>query len=102
MMIEPYLATMKQRCAEQPHGTRSRYVSGCKCVPCRAANSRYQSGRFYAIRDGDWNGFVNAATARAWLADNMDLHLLVKSDKYNNKYRYCFGNRQRIDGEPFL
>ncbi len=66
-MIEPYLSTMKQHCGEEPHGTRSRYVSGCKCVPCRAANSRYQSQRFYAIRDGDWNGFVSAATARGWL-----------------------------------
>lgn len=26
------------------HGTRSRYVQGCKCERCKAANRRYQRG----------------------------------------------------------
>lgn len=27
------------------HGTRSRYTSGCRCAPCRAANTAYQRAR---------------------------------------------------------
>lgn len=59
---------MRAHMAERPHGTRSRYASGCKCVPCRAANSRYETERFQARRNGDWNGYVSAATAREWLS----------------------------------
>ena len=65
--IGPYLTALKQRGAERPHGTRLRYISGCKCVPCRAANSRYETGRLRARREGDWNGYVDAATSREWL-----------------------------------
>lgn len=49
----------------RPHGTRIRYLGGCKCVPCRAANSRYETERALARKNGDWNGFVKAErTAR--------------------------------------
>lgn len=27
---------------EPPHGTRRRYLRGCGCEECRAANTRYQ------------------------------------------------------------
>ena len=53
--------------ANKPHGTRIRYMGGCKCVPCRAANSRYESGRLEARRNGDWNGLVDAGRARRHL-----------------------------------
>lgn len=48
-----------------PHGTRVRYMTGCRCVPCRAANSRYESARAVARKNGDWNGIVAADMARA-------------------------------------
>jgi hypothetical protein len=58
-MISPKdLASVRVRFAEQPHGTRHRYLGGCRCVPCRAANSRYSSERTAAQRGGDWRRFV--------------------------------------------
>ncbi len=52
---------------DRPHGTRLRYISGCHCVPCRAANSRYECARAAARRAGDWRGIVPADAARAHL-----------------------------------
>lgn len=57
----------------RPHGTRLRYMSGCRCVPCRAANSRYETLRLRRRAMGDWNGYVPAAEARA--------HVLALSDR---------------------
>ena len=65
--------------AGKPHGTRIRYVGGCRCLPCRAANSRYESERQAARKLGDWNGLVDAAalpgntfsTSRAWVLNAM-------------------------------
>jgi hypothetical protein len=58
-MISPKdLASIRVRFAEAPHGTRHRYLGGCRCVPCRAANSRYSCERAAAQRAGDWRGFV--------------------------------------------
>lgn len=50
-----------------PHGTRVRYVTGCKCMLCRAANSRYETDRAKARANGDWNGLVPAWMARKHL-----------------------------------
>jgi len=50
--------------AEKPHGTRLRYMSGCKCLLCRAANSRYECERAAARRAGQWNGLVSASVAK--------------------------------------
>lgn len=55
----------RERLAERPHGTRLRYMGGCRCVPCRAANSRYETERSAARRAGEWNGIVLAAPAAA-------------------------------------
>lgn len=48
------------------HGTRSAYVSGCRCDDCRRSHARYERARRTARRE-------EAATARAaepaWLAD---------------------------------
>jgi hypothetical protein len=49
------------------HGDRLRYMAGCRCVPCRAANSRYECERLAARKAGDWNGCVSAAKARKHL-----------------------------------
>jgi len=55
---------IKAASARQPHGTRARYAGGCRCLPCRAANSRYECARFRARREGDSRGIVDAAKAR--------------------------------------
>ncbi|MCW5959306.1 MAG: hypothetical protein KIS76_04035 [Pyrinomonadaceae bacterium] len=52
----------------KPHGTRLRYMSGCKCVPCKAANSTYEVGRAKARKNGEWNGIVPADRARRHIA----------------------------------
>lgn len=49
---------------DRPHGTRLRYISGCKCVPCRAANSRYETARARARFYGDRRGLVSAKRVR--------------------------------------
>lgn len=54
-----------ERLAERPHGTRMRYLGRCRCVPCRAANSRYETERQAARKRGEWAGVVPAAPARA-------------------------------------
>lgn len=53
--------------ADRPHGDRLRYVGGCRCDDCRAANARYERERIAARRAGDWNGIVPADRARAHL-----------------------------------
>lgn len=58
---------MRGVCLKKPHGTRQRYVGGCKCMPCRAANSRYETERALARKNGDWNGVVDASPARSHL-----------------------------------
>ncbi len=50
--------------SSKPHGTRIRYMAGCRCLPCRAANSRYEVERQAARRRGEWNGIVPAVQAR--------------------------------------
>lgn len=55
---------LRERLAEKHHGTRHRYLAGCRCMLCRAANSRYETERARLRRGGDWNGIVNAAEAR--------------------------------------
>ena len=50
--------------AHKPHGTRLKYMAGCKCLRCRAANSRYECERSASRLAGDWNGLVPATAAR--------------------------------------
>lgn len=52
---------------DKPHGTRIKYMGGCKCMLCRAANSRYEVERAAARKAGDWNGIVPANAARQHL-----------------------------------
>jgi hypothetical protein len=53
--------------AKYPHGTRMRYMGGCKCIPCRAANSRYETQRSALRRAGLDNGLTCADRAREHL-----------------------------------
>ncbi len=57
---------IKAAAAARPHGTRARYVGArCRCLLCRAANSRYQSERDRAKREmGDRRDLVAANGAR--------------------------------------
>ena len=49
----------------KPHGTRIRYMGGCRCLPCRAANSRYVAElEAEARRTGRARGIVDAGRAR--------------------------------------
>lgn len=49
------------------HGTRGRYVSGCRCDFCRKANREYAKRRALAQIRGDWNGLIPTDGVRAHL-----------------------------------
>lgn len=61
------LRTAQELAENKPHGTRIKYMAGCRCVPCRAANSTYESSRLRARKNGEWNGLVDAAPVRKHL-----------------------------------
>lgn len=50
-----------------PHGTRARYVCGCRCDGCRRANREHANARARAIKAGDANPLVSATEAQAHL-----------------------------------
>lgn len=50
-----------------PHGTRARYVAGCRCSPCGQSNREYAKQRYRAQRRGEWNGLVDAGEAKEHL-----------------------------------
>lgn len=54
----------REQLSAHPHATRLRYLSGCRCLPCRAANSDYAVHRAQAIAKGQSNRIVNAEVAR--------------------------------------
>lgn len=58
---------LHQTCERKPHGTRARYVSGCKCLRCRAANSRYSCGAQRRHDAGETGNIISAAAARKHL-----------------------------------
>lgn len=63
-MQPTHLRDVAELAAPKPHGTRLKYMAGCRCLPYRAANSRYECERAKARRSGDWNGLVPADPAR--------------------------------------
>ena len=73
--MEPHAVALSARglrpvaelAADRPHGTRLRYLAGCKCFHCRRANSDYERERQAAREAGDWNGIVDADRARRHL-----------------------------------
>lgn len=56
-----------QAFADRPHGTRLRYLAGCRCAECRAANSEYARMRQKLSRAGQGNPMVDASRVRAHL-----------------------------------
>lgn len=59
--------SMRAACEAKPHGVRARYVGGCRCMLCRAANSRYSSTRQAARDAGDRRELVSANEAVAYI-----------------------------------
>ena len=49
------------------HGTRARYVTGCRCDDCRGSNNAYERMRGKMQRAGTWVGLVDAKRVRAHL-----------------------------------
>lgn len=65
-MARPADLPFTEHFQQLPCGTRAKYVAGrCRCLPCRAANSRYETDRAAARKRGEWNGLVSAAPAKA-------------------------------------
>ena len=61
-------AAVRQSAARREHGTRARYVGGgCRCLVCRAANSRYSVERQHAVDSGDYRGLVSTEEARRYV-----------------------------------
>jgi len=61
------LRPVAELAAGKAHGTRLRYMAGCKCFQCRRANSDYERERQAARKAGDWNGVVSSSKARRHL-----------------------------------
>ena len=91
------------------HGRRARYVAGCRCDLCRAANRNYARKRLHAQKDGDWNGLVDAGKARAHLmslsragvgrravAAATDVALTVIADVRSGKKRRIRARTERL------
>ena len=87
---------------EWAHGTRHRYMGGCKCMECRAANSRYETMRAAARRRGESNRIVSAERARAhmrWLSKNgVGRHSVSAATDISDSLLYgiCNGTRARL------
>lgn len=63
-MPRPLSVPSRERLALKPHGTRLRYMGGCRCLPCRAANSNAET-RYRRLRmTGRGNPIVDAAAMR--------------------------------------
>lgn len=64
-MARPADLPRREYFQQLPCGTRAKYIgAGCRCMRCRAANSRYETARAAARRRGEWNGLVPAAAVR--------------------------------------
>lgn len=67
-MTRPTDLPFTEHFQQMPCGSRAKYSgAGCRCMLCRAANSRYETMRAAARKRGEWNGLVSADRARAHL-----------------------------------
>ncbi len=60
---------LKRPRARDKHGQRSTYMRGCRCLPCRAANSSYASRRAVERLKGNGNACVSAEPVRRHLVE---------------------------------
>lgn len=58
------LTRLHRSASERPHGTRAKYMAGCSCLPCRAANANYISARKMALAQGRGNDLISPYHAR--------------------------------------
>jgi hypothetical protein len=63
--FEVRLAQLRTYASRAQHGTRGRYMVGCRCLQCRAANSNYCVQREHERQAGDTRSIVSAFNARA-------------------------------------
>lgn len=62
------LASTEKLAENKPHGTRIKYMAGCRCPECRKANTDYEKNRCAARKNGESNDLVPAEFARNHLA----------------------------------
>jgi transcriptional regulator with XRE-family HTH domain len=65
--------------ASKPHGTRIKYMGGCRCLPCRAANAQYAAQRSRAVQAGLSGKLVPSAEARNHLKELTRLGVGLRS-----------------------
>lgn len=69
-MQPPFIKTrtaLIETLSPRPHGTRTRYQQGCRCLPCRVATAAYQRQRVAARQRGESNKLVSAEQVKAHL-----------------------------------
>lgn len=97
-----YLKPVEELGAKKPHGTRLRYMSGCKCVPCRAASSRYESERQKKRKAGLANPIVPADKAREHILKLSDIGIGYKTVAdaagltYSTVFKIRSGDRKNL------
>lgn len=67
-MTPEHPRTPNKLASSKPHGSRTKYKSGCRCLLCRAANARYEAERAKARTGANRNGLVSANAAREHIA----------------------------------
>ncbi len=63
----------------KPHGLRIKYMGGCRCLPCRAANSNYEKEKRRKRERGEGNGLVSAHKAQNHIADLLKLNIGLRT-----------------------
>lgn len=59
--------------SERAHGSHARYVvDRCRCAPCKAANTTYETNRSRLIAYGRWQPYVDAEPIRAHVRGLME------------------------------
>ena len=66
-MRPPHLKTAAELAEDKPHGTRIKYLGGCRCKDCRAANTKYELDRHALACRNRGNPLVPADPARRHL-----------------------------------
>jgi hypothetical protein len=88
----------------QPHGTRAKYVGDrCRCLRCRAANSRYSCAQDLRKR-GPWRiRSLNGARIPTWIVQHRDGSIRLKTNDRDQARRRCARLNARViaQRDPF-